>query len=210
LIVSAFSFFFFFFQYMGSHVPRSTSSTTRRARSSTKHLYCARIIHFYIVLFLIATFPSAILADGGGSGECIVSFAPPTPQYDPSSSGVVRSKAFLYDEACPPRERAGRRNQAAYRTEFIFLNSSGWPQATELLNNVKASILNPKPSLTNTTRIIGLAETHLLAPEFVDKSHTISGEGWQSLGAPAVKTELGGCIRGGRPYSSKAQNLFTH
>ena len=76
LIVCAFSCFFFFFQYIGSLLPRSTSSTTRRARSSTKHHYCARIIHFYIVLFLIATFPSAILADGGGSGECTVSFPP--------------------------------------------------------------------------------------------------------------------------------------
>ena len=103
----------------------------------------------------------------------------------------------------------GRRNQAAYRTEFIFLNSSGWPQAAELLNDVKASILNPPPAFSNTTRIIGLAETHLLAPDFVDRSHKIAGEGRQSLGAPAVNTDQGG-LSGGGPNRSQAQNFLSY
>ncbi len=43
-----------------------------------------------------------------GVGNVSYLSPPPTPQYDPSSSRVVRNKAFLHDEARPPRVRGGR------------------------------------------------------------------------------------------------------
>ena len=162
----------------------------------------------FVCAFLIATLPTVILADGGGA-DCSASFEPPPAVHDPLSFGVVRmSVPKTPSEApSPSRPRGGRRNQKDYRTEFIFLNSSGWPQATELLDDAKASILTPSHAQPKTTKVIGLAETHLLPPEFVDKSHSIAGQGWQTLGAPAVKTDKGGYPRGS-PLLSQSLILF--
>merc|ERR1711906_104867 len=92
----------------------------------------------YRMFFLIATLPTAILADGGGA-DCSTSFEPPPAVHDPLSFGVVRFAVPKPPSEPPPasRNRGGRRSQKAYRTEFTFLNSSGWPQAAELLNETK-------------------------------------------------------------------------
>ena len=39
---------------------------------------------------------------------------------------------------------------------------------------------------------MGLAETHLLPSEFVESSHEVATEGWQTVGASAARTDLGG------------------
>ena len=127
LIVSAvpFSFFFFFFLYMGSLLPCTTSSTSRRARSSTKHFHCARRIQLYLVVVLIATFPSAIMA-GGGEGDGVHSFAPPpVPLF--SEGPIYRNSC----EAGPDLpKRGGRNRQSDGCTEFIFLTGRGGHRPT--------------------------------------------------------------------------------
>ena len=125
----------------------------------------------FVCAFLIATLPTVILADGGGA-DCSASFEPPPAVHDPLSFGVVRmSVPKTPSEApSPSRPRGGRRNQKDYRTEFIFLNSSGWPQVTELLNETKSSILHPPPDAPHTTKILGIAEHHLVPGDLVDKS----------------------------------------
>ena len=58
---------------------RPTASSTRTTRSSSTLLTALRIrsLGFFLLLFLVSTFPSAVMADGGGQG-CAANFAPPS------------------------------------------------------------------------------------------------------------------------------------
>jgi hypothetical protein len=88
----------------------------------------------YIVCFLIATFPSAILANGGEEGG-VHSFAPPPDPLFPEGP-ICRSVGDVVHESGPDLpKRGGRTRQSDGSTEFIFLNGSGWTQADQLIKD---------------------------------------------------------------------------
>ena len=156
-----------------------------------------------------STFPAAYSA---GREPYRLPPPPPPPVTPPPSSSPSSVPMGPEDDdgsgvSSTSRARGGRRRNAQYGVDVIFLNSSGGKQADDLL----ADLLSPpKPPLfekTNRAVVVCVAEHHYLPEEWEAKSHTWEGRGWQSGGAPGVRTDKGGASAGVF-FATPKPNLF--